>query len=155
MNNSRDDLGQQAGRRNGPASDPVIGGQPVEQFVEELANAVAWRRRSQPVPGRAAGRESVSASNWAKRLPPTVTRPLRPANKEGFKGGDACPDLLTEEESIRYLRLDLIDIKNPRETLQTYRKLRLLRGTQISKKVFYLRSELDELLKKVTAENPR
>ena len=34
-----------------------------------------------------------------------------------FRPGDPCPDLLTEEEAIRYLRLDLIDIKNPRASI--------------------------------------
>ena len=73
----------------------------------------------------------------------------------GFRPGDPNPDLLTEEEAIRYLRLDTIDIKNPAETLQRYRKEGHLKGTQVSKRVFYLRSELDEFLKRMTDDNPR
>jgi hypothetical protein len=63
--------------------------------------------------------------------------------------------LLTEEEAVRYLRLDLIDIKHPSESLRRYREEGHLRGTQVSKKVFYLRSELDAFLANVTGSNPR
>lgn len=72
-----------------------------------------------------------------------------------FHLGDPCPFLLTEAEAIRYLRLDTIDITNPDETLRRYRNLGLLRGTQVSKRVFYLRAELDELLIRLTNQNPR
>jgi hypothetical protein len=63
--------------------------------------------------------------------------------------------LLTEEEAIEYLRLDTIDIADPKATLRRYREKGLLRGTQVSKKVFYLRSELDSFLLRLTNENPR
>jgi hypothetical protein len=67
-----------------------------------------------------------------------------------------CPELLTEEEAIRYLRLDTIGgLRNPKETLARYRSNGLLRGTQVSKKIFYRRVELDRFLDRLTAENPR
>lgn len=66
-----------------------------------------------------------------------------------------CPELLTEEEAIRYLRLDTIAIKDPAATLLMYRKRRLLHGTQVSKKIFYRRAELDAFLTRLTEENPR
>ena len=66
-----------------------------------------------------------------------------------------CPELLTEEEAIRYLRLDTINIKDPTATLLSYRKRRLLHGTQVSKRVFYRRVELDAFLGRLTEENPR
>ncbi len=67
-----------------------------------------------------------------------------------------CPELLTEDEAIRYLRLDTITgLKNPSETLARYRAQGMLRGTQVSKRVFYRRVELDRFLERVTAENPR
>ena len=72
-----------------------------------------------------------------------------------FRPGDPCPDLLTDDDTVKYLRLDSIDIKNPKDTLQRYRKEGLLKGTQVSKKVFYLRRHLDEFLEKMTIENPR
>ncbi len=67
-----------------------------------------------------------------------------------------CPELLTEEEAIRYLRLDTIaGLRNPKETLARYRAMGQLRGTQVSKRIFYRRVELDRFLERVTAENPR
>lgn len=67
-----------------------------------------------------------------------------------------CPELLTEEEAIRYLRLDTIrGLRNPTQTLARYRAMGLLRGTQVSKSVFYRRVELDRFLERLTNENPR
>lgn len=67
-----------------------------------------------------------------------------------------CPELMTEEEAIRYLRLDTIaGLRNPRETLARYRATGALRGTQVSKRIFYRRVELDRFLERLTAENPR
>ena len=63
--------------------------------------------------------------------------------------------LLTELEAIEYLRLNTVDIKNPSATLRRYRDGGLLRGTQVSKRVFYLRAELDQFLTRVTDQNPR
>jgi hypothetical protein len=65
------------------------------------------------------------------------------------------PGLFTEEEAIAYLRLDTIDIADRRATLRRYRESGHLRGTQVSKRVFYLQEELDAFLKRVTQENPR
>lgn len=66
-----------------------------------------------------------------------------------------CPDLLTEEEAIRYLRLDAIDVDNPEETLRRYRKLGQIRGTQVGKCVRYRRKELERFLDRITESNPR
>lgn len=68
----------------------------------------------------------------------------------------AWPELLTEAEAVRYLRLDTIrGLRNPGETLARYRAMGLLRGTQVSKSVFYRRVELDRFLERLTNENPR
>jgi len=72
--------------------------------------------------------------------------------------GDAptpCPELLTEDEAIRYLRLDTIEIKDPRATLRRYRERGSLRGTQVSKKIFYRRVELEKFLEEQTEVNSR
>ncbi len=66
-----------------------------------------------------------------------------------------CPELLTEGEAIRYLRLDTINISAPSATLRRYRERRLLRGAQISKKIFYRRAELDRFIERATEDNPR
>lgn len=63
-----------------------------------------------------------------------------------------CPELLTAEEAGRYLRLDQIGVTRPERTLRRYRELGLLRGTQVSKRVFYRRAELDRLLDRLTEE---
>ena len=63
--------------------------------------------------------------------------------------------LLTEAEAISYLRLDTINIADPAATLRRYREQGLLRGTQVSKRVFYLRNELDAFLRRATDANPR
>ena len=66
-----------------------------------------------------------------------------------------CPELLTEDEAIRYLRLDTISIADPSATLRRYRERGLLRGTQISKRIFYRRAELDRFIERVTEGNSR
>ncbi len=66
-----------------------------------------------------------------------------------------CPELLTEGEAVRYLRLDTINISDPSATLRRYREQRLLRGTQISKRIFYRRAELDRFIERATEGNPR
>lgn len=66
-----------------------------------------------------------------------------------------CPELLTEAEAIRYLRLDTINIRNPGDSLRRYREMGVLRGTQVSKGVLYRRIELDAFLARRTEENPR
>jgi hypothetical protein len=66
-----------------------------------------------------------------------------------------CPELLTEDEAVRYLRLDLVDIENPHETLRRYRKQGLVRGTQVGKCIRYRRAELENFLARVTESNPR
>ena len=66
-----------------------------------------------------------------------------------------CPELLTEEEAIRYLRLDTVDISAPVATLRRYREQSKLRATQVSKRLFYRRVELDRFLARLTEDNPR
>lgn len=83
----------------------------------------------------------------AKMWPSIVILPGDPAQP--------CPELLTEDEAIRYLRLDTIKIGNPSETLRRYRELGMLRGTQVSKRVMYRRIELDRFLERLTEQNPR
>ena len=74
---------------------------------------------------------------------------------DGNGGFTPCPELLTKEEAIRFLRLDGIDIENPGNTLTYYRKKGLLRGTQVGKRIRYRRIELERLLDRLTESNPR
>jgi hypothetical protein len=88
---------------------------------------------------------------------PTEPSPLAPFAPAILPGPapSLCPEVLTEEEAIRYLRLDLIDISNPAETLRRYRSEGKLRGTQIGKCVRYRRVELERFLDRITECNPR
>jgi hypothetical protein len=47
--------------------------------------------------------------------------------------GRPAPVLLTEAELIQFLRLDLIDVSFPGQTIRRYRDAGLLRAVQISK----------------------
>ncbi len=69
---------------------------------------------------------------------------------DGRGGMTLCPELLTEAEAIRYLRLDTVAIGDPTETLRRYRERRLLRATQVSRRLFYRRIELDRFLERQT-----
>ena len=66
-----------------------------------------------------------------------------------------CPELLTEAEASRYLRLDVTGVKNPGQTLERYRAMNLLRATQVGRMIFYRRIELDRFLDRQTDANPR
>lgn len=63
---------------------------------------------------------------------------------------EPCPELLTEDEAIRYLRLDIDGPANPKLTLRYYREKGLLRATRISRKLRYRRIELDRLMENLT-----
>ena len=79
---------------------------------------------------------------------PILGPPVLPDGRGGYT---PCPSLLTEEEAIRYLRLDTLGRKDPAKTLQYYRERGLINATRISNVNFYLRSSLDEFLANVTA----
>lgn len=66
-----------------------------------------------------------------------------------------CPELLTEEEAIRYLRLDETGVADPARSLRHYRERGLLRATQVGRRLRYRRVELDRALDRLTEENPR
>ena len=77
----------------------------------------------------------------------TITPPaVLPDAKGGFM---PCPELLTEAEAIRYLRLDVNGPKNPQGTLKYYRDKGLLRGVRIGRNLRYPRKELDCMIEKL------
>jgi hypothetical protein len=88
----------------------------------------------------------------SKAFSELMTPAVLPDGKGGFT---ACPELLTEEEAIRFLRLDAIAVEDPAGTLRYYRKKGLLRATQVSKCIRYRRVELEKLLDRLTEANPR
>lgn len=66
-----------------------------------------------------------------------------------------CPELLTEAEAIRYLRLDVDGPSNPADTLRYYRERGLLNGTQVGRRLRYRRVELDRFLERITENRLR
>lgn len=69
--------------------------------------------------------------------------PVLPDGKGGFT---PCPTLLTESETIRYLRLDCSNGGNHKNTLKYYRDKDLLKTTRVGRQLFYMREFLDEFL---------
>lgn len=67
-----------------------------------------------------------------------------------FPDGSPVPELLTEQETIYFLRLDVDGPMYPEKTLQHYRQEGLLRPTQVGKKLRYLKSELLKFLEEQT-----
>ena len=84
-----------------------------------------------------------------KVFPDLVTPAVLPDGNGGFV---PCPDLLTEEEAIRYLRLDVNGPENPEGTLKYYRDKGVLRGVQIGRNLRYPRKELDSMIDKLLAK---
>ena len=76
--------------------------------------------------------------------------PIAPAVLSDGNGGfTPCPDLLTEDEAIRYLRLDVSGPKNPPGTLKYYRDQGVLRAVRIGRNLRYPRRELDAMVEKL------
>ena len=61
-----------------------------------------------------------------------------------------CPELLTEEEAVRYLRLDQTEVGDPSRTIRYYREKHGLRPTQVGRRYRYRRVELDRLIENLT-----
>ncbi len=67
-----------------------------------------------------------------------------------FADGAVVPYLLTEEEAIKFLRLDTDTIKNPHRTLKYYRDKAQLRGTRIGNNYCYTKKELLAFIDRAT-----
>lgn len=53
-----------------------------------------------------------------------------------------CPELLTSEEAVRFLRLDETGVKNPSETLRYYREQGQIQAVRMGRCVMYRKAEL-------------
>ncbi len=56
------------------------------------------------------------------------------------------PEVMTENEVIQFLRLDVDGPQSPQQTLQYYREKGLLKGTRIGKRLRYCRPEVLKFL---------
>lgn len=72
---------------------------------------------------------------------------------DGNGGFTPCPELLTEDEAIRYLRLDVDGPQHPRGTLKYYRDKGLLHGVRVGRNLRYPRKELDCMIDKLLEKN--
>jgi hypothetical protein len=68
---------------------------------------------------------------------------------DGKGGFTPCPELLTEDEAIRYLRLDIRGPKNPAGTLKYYRDQGMLHAVRIGRNLRYPRKELDVMVQRL------
>jgi len=71
---------------------------------------------------------------------------------DGNGGFTPCPEVLTEAEAARYLRLDLGGSSDPRQTLKYYRDKGELVAIRIGRKNRYRRQDLDDFLFKKSQE---
>jgi hypothetical protein len=72
---------------------------------------------------------------------------------DGDGGFVPCPELLTEDEAVRYLRLDVNGPQNPSGTLKYYRDKSLLHGVRVGRNLRYPRKELDCMIDKLLQKN--
>jgi len=70
---------------------------------------------------------------------------------DGNGGFIPCPELLTEDEAIRSLRLD--GTPHPARTLKYYRERGMLRSTVVGRRSLYRRVELERFLERQTLAN--
>ncbi len=63
--------------------------------------------------------------------------------------------LLTEEEAVKWLRLDVDGPADPRQTLKYYRARGLLRGCRVGKRVRYPVCELEALVARLVEREAR
>ena len=67
-----------------------------------------------------------------------------------FADGTPVPELLTEDEAIKFLRLDADGPQHPDLTLQYYRDKGQLKATRVGKKLRYQKTELLRFLDLLT-----
>ncbi|MBN1763689.1 MAG: helix-turn-helix domain-containing protein [Sedimentisphaerales bacterium] len=56
--------------------------------------------------------------------------------------------LMTEDELVKFLRLDQVNIQHPADTLRRYRDAGRLKGIQISKQILYRLPDVLEFLER-------
>jgi len=69
--------------------------------------------------------------------------------------GTPVPEVLTEQEAIHFLRLDVDGPLHPELTLQYYRKEGLLHAVKIGKRLRYTKTELLKFLERLSELNDK
>lgn len=75
-------------------------------------------------------------------------------NSAVMPDGKPCPSVMTEAELIQFLRLDT-STSNPRNTLQYYKSLGLLKSARIGKLCLYTQAAVFEFLESVTGTHKK
>lgn len=65
---------------------------------------------------------------------------------DGNGGFTPCPELMTEDEAIRFLRLDMDDSVDPKQTLKYYRDRGQLIAIKVGRRNRYRRQDLENFL---------
>ena len=65
---------------------------------------------------------------------------------------DGFPELLTQEEAIRLLRLDSLDLKRPKEALRYLRRTGQIAYVKVCGKVLFPREALEEYVRRNLVE---
>jgi len=102
---------------------------PCENMVFEMKTQGANKDRKQ--------------AEQPKVFPDLVMPAVLPDGNGGFM---PCPELLTEDEAVRYLRLDVDDSSNPEQTLKYYRDKGELVAIRVGRKNRYRRQDLVNFL---------
>ena len=76
-------------------------------------------------------------------------------NTAFFSNGRPVPDVLTEQEAIHFLRLDVDGPKHPELTLQYYRREGLLKPVKLGKRLRYTKTELLNFLERLEQKNEK
>ena len=82
----------------------------------------------------------------------TDTFPVAPVLPDGSGGYAPCPELLTDDEAVRYLRLDEDGSSDPKRTLKYYRDTARLIAIKVGKKNRYRRRDLENFLAQKSEE---
>jgi hypothetical protein len=61
------------------------------------------------------------------------------------------PEMLTESEAIKFLRLDAMKLKNPARTMSHWRMKGLLKGVRMSRSYVYRRADLDDFVTRMSS----
>ncbi len=94
-------------------------------------------------------KKSLSESNdekWPERTRVYLELMTPTILPDGNGDFTLCPELLTEDEAVRYLRLDVDGSSNPEQTLKYYRDKGELVAIRVGRKNRYRRQDLVNFL---------
>jgi len=70
------------------------------------------------------------------------------ANRDQHVESDGMPELLTQEEAIKFLRLDALNLKRPKEALRYLRRTGQIAYVKICGKVLFPKAALEDYIQR-------